>query len=61
MGFELNPYHACVANKTTNGKQCTKAWYVDDTKISHVDDNVVPHVIEKIEDRFGEITVTSGK
>ena len=23
MGFELNPYDLCVANKMINGKQCT--------------------------------------
>jgi hypothetical protein len=61
MGFKLNPYDTCIANKTTDKKQCTIAWYVDDTKISHVDDNVVSHVIERIEDRFGEMTVTGGK
>ena len=36
MGFELNPYDTCVANKVIDGKQCTIAWYVDDNKISHV-------------------------
>jgi hypothetical protein len=61
MGFELNPYDTCIANKTTDKKQCTIAWYVHDTKISHVDDNAVSHVIERIEDRFGEMTVTQGK
>ncbi len=29
MGFELNPYDTCVANKVVNEKQCTTAWYVD--------------------------------
>jgi hypothetical protein len=61
MGFELNPYDTCIANKKTDKKQCTIAWYVHDTKISHVDDNAVSHVIERIEDRFGEMTVTRGK
>jgi hypothetical protein len=57
-GFELNPYDTCVANKLINGKQCTVAWYVDDNKISHVDSNVVTGIIEKIESRFGKMTVT---
>jgi hypothetical protein len=61
MGFELNPYDTCIANKTTDKKQYTIAWYVDDTKISHVDDNAVSHVIERIEYCFGEMTVTRGK
>jgi hypothetical protein len=61
MGFELNPYDMCVANKTIENKQCTIVWYVDDTKISHENSNVVTHVIEKIETRFGKMTVTRGK
>jgi Reverse transcriptase (RNA-dependent DNA polymerase) len=61
MGFELNPYDACVANKLINGKQYTVVWYVDDNKISHVDPNVVSEVIQKIEEQFGKMTVTRGK
>jgi Reverse transcriptase (RNA-dependent DNA polymerase) len=61
MGFELNPYDACVANKIIEGTQCTIAWYVDDNKISHVNPEVVSDVILKIEERFGKMTVTRGK
>jgi hypothetical protein len=60
MGFELNPYDSCIANSTINGKQCTIAWYVDDTKISHADPNVVTSIIEKIEATFGKMTVKRG-
>ena len=41
MGFELNPYDPWVANFMIDDKQCTIAWYVDDTKISHAYPNVV--------------------
>jgi len=61
MGFKLNPYDLCVANSQIKGKQCTIAWYVDDNKISHVDDTVVTGIIEKIEAKFGKMTVTRGK
>jgi Reverse transcriptase (RNA-dependent DNA polymerase) len=61
MGFELNPYDACVANKIIEGTQCTIVWYVDDNKISHVNPSVVSNVISKIEERFGKMTVTRGK
>ena len=61
MGFKLNPYDPCVAKSQIKGKQCTDAWYVDDNKISHVDDTVVTDVIEKIEAKFGKMTVTRGK
>ena len=37
IGFELNPYDRCVANKMVNGKQLTLVWHVDDLKVSHVD------------------------
>lgn len=60
-GFELNLYNACIANKMEDGKQCTIAWYVDNNKILHVDMNVVTSVINKIEERFGKMTVTRGK
>ena len=48
MGFVLNPYEMCVANKTINGKQCTVAWYTDDNKISHVEQEVVDDIVAKI-------------
>jgi hypothetical protein len=37
MGFVINPYDPCVANKVVNGKQLTLGWHVDDLMISHVD------------------------
>jgi hypothetical protein len=60
MGFEINPYDQCVANKVINGKQCTICWYVDDLKISHVDKNVVTQIILDIEKAYGKMTVTRG-
>jgi len=44
-GFKLNKYNKCMANKLTNGKQCTIIWHVDDLKISHVDHKVMEEVI----------------
>jgi len=61
MGFKLNPYDLCVTNSQIKRKQCTVAWYVDNNKISHVDDTVVTNIIEKIEAKFGKMTVTRGK
>lgn len=60
MGFELNPYDICVANKIINGSQCTIAWYVDDNKVSHKQQSVVDDVIAKIEERFPGLTVSRG-
>ena len=60
MGFVLNPYDSCIANSVIDGKQCTIAWYVDDTKVSHVDPKVVTSIINQLEDRFDKMTVTRG-
>ena len=60
MGFELNPYDLCVANKDINGKQCTIVWHVDDNKISHVESDVMEDVISKIESKFGKMKITRG-
>jgi len=64
LGFSINPYDSCVANKTINGKQCTIAWYVDDLKISHKDSTVVETIFQKLQDEFGKnapLSVTRGK
>lgn len=48
LGFKLNSYNTCVANKMINGKQCAITWYVDDDNISHADDNVITEILEEI-------------
>ena len=53
MGFVLNSYDMCVANKMIDGHQCTIAWYVDDNKISHVDEKVVTKVINRLSLNLG--------
>ena len=61
-GFKLNPYDSCVANKTLPcGKQLTICWYVDDLKISSVNEGAVMDVINKLEERFGEMRKSLGK
>ena len=60
MGFILNKYDPCVANKVIDGNQCTICWYVDDAKISHKKSSVVDDIIVTLEDVFGKMTVTSG-
>ena len=60
MGFTLNPYDLCVANKMIRGSQCTIAFYVDDNKISHKNPEVVKNVISELETHFGKLTVESG-
>ena len=35
IGFVLNPYDPCVANKSVDGAQLTVVWHVDDNLIGH--------------------------
>ena len=46
--YILYKYDRCVANKKINGKQCTVAWYVDNTKASHVDSRVIDDLLDTI-------------
>ena len=41
IGFQMNPYDPCVANKIVDGSQLTVVWHVDNLKVSHVDRGVV--------------------
>ena len=60
LGFTLNQYDSCVANKNFEGDQCTITWYVDDLKISHRSLTVATEVIISIESMYGKMTVTCG-
>ena len=61
MGFKLNPYDSCVANKVIEGTQCTIVWHVDDLKISHVKEDVVNRVIAKLETNYGKMSMMVGR
>jgi len=61
LGIELNPYDLCVANAIIDGKHCTIGWYVDNNIVTHIDPDTVTWVIDKIEEKFGNMTVTRGK
>jgi hypothetical protein len=64
LGFTINPYDRCVANKNINGTQCTILWHVDDLKISHIDQQVLENILDALNERFGKeqpLTVTRGK
>jgi hypothetical protein len=61
MGFTINPYDPCVANKTVNGTQMTIRWHVDDLMISHVSQDKIMRVVQGIKDIYGEnLTETVG-
>jgi hypothetical protein len=48
MGFEINPYDPCVANKMVNGTQMTIRWHVDDLMMSHVSWDEIMKIVQEI-------------
>ena len=65
IGFKLNPYDPCVANKKVDGGWLTIVWHVDDVKTSHKTEKAVEDFIKwtdsKNSDEKGKITVSRGK
>jgi len=53
MGFTLNPYDPCVANKSVHGNQLTVSWHVDDLTISCVDKAPIEEVISALKKIYG--------
>jgi hypothetical protein len=45
LGYKINPYDPCVANKMINGQQMTICWYVDDLFIGHANPKVVTNLL----------------
>ena len=54
IGFTVNPYDPCVANRIINGKQHTVTWHVDDLKSSHVDPKVNDDFHKWLEGKYGD-------
>ena len=52
LGFEINPYNPCVANKIINNKQMTICSHVDDLFIGHVDPTVVTSFLDWLAQRY---------
>jgi hypothetical protein len=55
IGFEINPYDPCIANRILiNGKQHTVAWKVDDLKASHISSKVNDEFTDWLERVYGD-------
>ena len=61
IGFKVNPYDPCVANRIINGKQHTVTWHVDDLKSSHVDPKVNDEFLGWLEKMYGDPKVAPVK
>ena len=65
IGFKINPYDPCVANRMINGTQHTITWHVDDLKSSHKDPKVNDKFLSWLKtkyasDKIGEIRAIRG-
>ncbi len=52
MGFEVNLYDPCVANKMINGSQMTVQWHVDDLMISHSSNKAISQFLHTLKDIY---------
>jgi hypothetical protein len=52
IGFQVNPYVICVANKMVKGNQLTVAFHVDDLKNSHVTSTVVEEFVDWVKKKY---------
>ena len=61
IGFKINPYDPCVANRIINGSRHTVTWHVDDLKSSHIDPKVNDRFLEWLEKKYGDKNLGSVK
>jgi hypothetical protein len=69
IGFVMNPYDPCVANKMIEGDQMTICFHVDDCKLIHhktkVMNSMIEYLRQEYESIFGDgsraMTVSRGK
>ncbi len=52
IGFEINPYDPCVANKLVDGKQMTVRRHINDLMISHVNQGEIFKFVRCIKDIY---------
>ena len=59
IGFEINPYDPCVANRSVHGKMLTIVWHVDDVKASHMEPKVLDHFVKWVAKTYDEVNVSA--
>ena len=55
IGFQLNPYDPCVANKIVDVAQLTVVWHVDNLKVIHIDGGVVTRMVAWLKKTYGRL------
>jgi hypothetical protein len=59
IGFQINTYDPCVANRIINGSRHTVTWHVDNLKSIHIDLN--DRLLEWLEKKYGDKNLGSDK
>jgi hypothetical protein len=54
IGFKINPYNPCIANRIVKGKQHTITWHVDDLKSSHIDPKVNDEFLAWLKTKYAD-------
>ena len=52
IGFRINPYDPCVANKMIDGHQMTICWHVDDLLVGHKSPTTVTNTLNWLKERY---------
>jgi hypothetical protein len=52
LGYTINPYDPCVANKMIDGSQMTICWHVDDLFLGHAKPTVVTTFLNWLSQRY---------
>jgi hypothetical protein len=55
VGFEINPYDPCVANKIVDATQMIICFHVDDCKLSHRSSRANNNIIDWLRQEYGSI------
>jgi hypothetical protein len=61
IGFIINPYDPCVANKIIEGKQMTICFHVDDYKLSHHKKKVMDTMIEYLRQEYESLYLNGNR
>ena len=54
IGFRVNPYDMCIANRKIEGHQQTVTWHVNNIKVSHINPKVNENFCKWCEEKYGD-------
>ena len=60
IGFKVNPYYPCAANKMLHDKQMKITWHVNDHKVSHVEKDIIDTFIKCTNETYEYIPIPQG-